>query len=166
MKGDAFPQGRCLPMELRLNDHSSRRAALQVQSGLNLSLTLKNPSQMRSLLAAIARLEPVVRDALESLHYVHFARFLPTRDGSQLFVITSYDGDLKTYIMDFVAVLGDVFTIILEYMRDAPRLPVKDYPGEFWAYVQKNNALHVPLWSAYPDMTVIEILEAQKQVRL
>jgi deferrochelatase/peroxidase EfeB len=129
----------------------------QVQTGLNLFLDLKNPTQMLALLETIKKMQPSVRAALERLHYVHFARFLPTRDGSTLIVITEFDGELKPYIMDFVAVLGDVFTAILEFVKDAPRLPVNKYPQDFWEFVQKNNVSQVQPWSAYRHSTVLDI---------
>jgi hypothetical protein len=95
----------------------------QVQSGLNLFLHLKSPAQMPALLAAIAAHQDDVNAAHEGLHYVHFARFLPSLDGSTLMVITVFDGPartkddpastrvdpavfgfaMKNYIMDFVA---------------------------------------------------------------
>jgi hypothetical protein len=37
--------------------------------------------------------QPKVFTALANLNYVHFARFLPSSDGSTLWVITIYDGD-------------------------------------------------------------------------
>ena len=129
----------------------------QVVTGLNLFLRLKSPAQMPALLQTIASQKPAVDSALSGLHYVHFARFLPTPDGSTLLVITVFDGDLKSYIMDFVAVLGDVFTAILEFVQDAPRLPVQKYPQDFWQFIQKNNLAQAQPWSAYPQMTVIDI---------
>jgi hypothetical protein len=129
----------------------------QVQNALNLFLPLKNPSQMPALLASISAVQPLVDEALSSLHYVHFARFLPSPDGSLLWVITSYDGGLPSYIMDFVAVLGDVFTEILQFVRGAPPLPVKDYPREFVEFVVKSN-VPVGEWSAYPQLTVIDVI--------
>lgn len=144
-----------------------RRAALppaapaldqQVQTGLNLFLRLKSPTQMPALLATITAQKAAVDAALQGLHYVHFARFLPTPDGSTLLVITEFDGDLKSYIMDFVAVLGDVFTAILEFVQDAPRLPVQQYPRDFWTFIEKNNLAQAQPWSAYQHATVIDIL--------
>ena len=149
----------------------------QVQSGLNLFLRLKSPAQMPALLAAIKANTDVIHKALESLHYVHFARFLPSLDGAYLMVITVFDGPartqddpadeavdpavfefaMKSYIMDFVAVLAPQFTVILEFMQDAPRLPVEKYPDDFWNFIQQNNIAQVQPWSAYPDMTVIDI---------
>ena len=83
-------------------------------------------------------------------------------------VITVFDGDpkqyldsLDSYLMDFVATIGDEFTAMLMFVQDAPRLPVKQYPQDFLSFVRGNiNVLAQP-WSAYPDMTVIDIQNAQ-----
>lgn len=134
----------------------------QVQNALNLFLPLKNPAQMPALLAILQAASPDVNRALASLHYVHFARFLPSPDGSTLMVITTYDGGLGSYVMDFVAVLGDVFTEILQFVRDAPRLPVQKYAREFADFVVAHNLAQVKVWSAYPDTTVIDILHGAR----
>ena len=138
-------------------DRGEQSLEEQVQSALNLFLTLKNPAQMPALLAILDQVKPKVQAALGGLHYVHFARFLPTRDGSTLLVITEYDGDLDAYLMDFVAVLGDEFNAILEFVQDAPRLPVQQYPRDFCDFVTRNNLAQVKAWSAYPEKTVIDI---------
>lgn len=134
----------------------------QVQHGLNLFLPLKNPRQMPALLALLQANAPGVHEALASLHYVHFARFLPSPDGSVLMVITSYDGGLESYIMDFVAVLGDAFTQILQFIAGAPPLPVQRYSREFTQFIMQHNMGQVGVWSAYPDTTVIDILTAAR----
>jgi deferrochelatase/peroxidase EfeB len=133
------------------------QAAGQVQTGLNLVLPLKNPAQMQALIDIINEKATPTHAALLGLHYVHFARFLPTLDGSSIIIITVFDGDLKSYIMDFVAVLGDIFTAILEFVEGAPRLPVQKYPQDFWNFIQQHNVEKVQPWSAYPQMTVIDI---------
>ena len=130
----------------------------QVQNALNLALKLKNRAQMPALLSAIDANKDNVHLALSSLHYVHFARFLPTPDFSTLQVVTSYDGDLQSYLMDFVNVLGPVFNAILDFIEDAPRLPVEKYPNEFIDFVNRNDMPSGGVWSAYPEMTVIEII--------
>ena len=136
----------------------------QVQHGLNVILPLKDPTQMPALLALLASCADDVNQALVSLHYVHFARFLPSPDGSVLMVITTYDGNLESYIMDFVGVLGDVFTQILQYIADAPRLPVQRHAREFTQFIVDHNVGPVPLFSAYPDVTVIDILRSARQL--
>jgi hypothetical protein len=131
----------------------------QVQNALNLWLPLKNRAQMPALIAVLNAEKDKVHDALAGLEYVHFARFMPAPDGSILWVITEYDGGLHSYVMDFVAVLGDIFTAILQFVEGAPRLPVNSYPRDFVDFIDKHN-LAVEAWSAYPEMTVIDILQA------
>jgi hypothetical protein len=131
----------------------------QVQHGLNLFLPLKSPGQMRALLETIAAVKKDAIDpALERLHYVHFARFVPAPDSSALWVITTFDGPLEPYIMDFVEALGDVFTQALQFILGAPPLPVKQYAREFVEFVVAHNiTAGGDVWSAYRDMTVIDI---------
>jgi hypothetical protein len=143
---------------------SDSRLEPQVSNGLNLYLPLKSPAQMRALLALLASAQKEVDAALTSLHYVHFARFLPSPDGSALWVITEYDGALESYVMDFVAVLGDVFTNILQFVRGAPRLPVQKHAREFTEYVVAQNIQLPRPWSAYPDLTVIDILRTGRRL--
>jgi hypothetical protein len=135
----------------------------QVQNALNLYLPLKNPTQMRGLLAMLEEAKPTINDALTSLHYVHFARFLPMPDGSALWVITEYDGGLTNYVMDFVAVLGSAFNAILQFVQGAPPLPVERHAREFVAFVRNQN-IPAPAWSAYPSVTVIDILRTARSL--
>lgn len=136
----------------------------QVQNALNLALPLKDRAQMPALLETISSVKTAIDTALLSLHYVHFARFLPTPDFGTLQVVTSYDGDLDSYLMDFVVVLGDEFNAILAFVEGAPPLPVQAYPREFVAFVKANN-IPAPVWTAYPHVTVIDILAAPNSVR-
>lgn len=130
----------------------------QVQNALNLWLPLKSPAQMPALRAILGeeKMKAKIFGALASLDYVHFARFMPAPDGSMLWVITEYDGELESYVMDFVAVLGDVFTELLQFVQGAPRLPVNKYPRDFVAFIEAHD-LPVKAWSAYRDLTVIDI---------
>ncbi|MGO8905283.1 MAG: hypothetical protein ACLQMH_06615 [Solirubrobacteraceae bacterium] len=136
----------------------------QVQHPLNLFLPLKNPRQMPALLGLLQSAAGDVHEALASLHYVHFARFLPSPDGSVLMVITEYDGGLESYIMDFVGVLGEQFTQILQYIAGAPPLPVKRYAREFTQFILDHNVGQTGVWSAYPNVTVIDILHGAQRL--
>jgi hypothetical protein len=131
----------------------------QVPNGLNLYLPLKSPAQMPALGEAIKALKKRrIFPALASLDNVHFARFLPEPDGSALWVITTYDGPLEPYVMDFVGVIGDVFTELLQFIYEAPPLPVHEYPREFVAFVASHDIQQGGnVWSAYPETTVIDI---------
>ena len=77
-------------------------------------------------------------------------------------MITAYDGGLESYIMDFVAVLGDQFTEILQFIAGAPPLPVQKYATEFTQFIMSHNLSQVGVWSAYPEITVIDILRGAR----
>jgi hypothetical protein len=130
----------------------------QVQTPLNLVMPLKNPTQMPALGALLQAAADKVHDVLARLHYVHFARFLPMPDDSAILVITTYDGELESYLMDFVALLSDEFTEILQYIKAAPPLPVNRYPREFCDFVAAHDVTAAHEWSAYPDVSVIDVL--------
>ena len=145
-----------------------------VHAGLNLHLKLKNPMQMGALVAVTQARQEDIDKALRNLHYVHFARFLPAADYSALWVITVFDGafdmesdpdayvdSMRAYITDFAATMGDIFTAILEFVEDAPRLPVQDYLTEFVDFVIANDTKQVNPWSAYPQRTVIDIQKSR-----
>jgi cytochrome P450 len=144
--------------------------------GLNLHLQLANPLAMPALLRDLDGLRDKTHDALQALHFVHFARFLPLRDHSALLVVTEFDGPLEAYVLDFVIAIGDVFDAILKYVQDAPPLPVREYPAEFLAFVRKFNAVFMapgvaypgeyPLYSAYAGKTVIEIAGPREEGQL
>jgi len=139
-------------------DGYSNTLAPQVQNALNLNLPLKSRAQMPALLATIKHLQPKFTAAVLGLRSLHFARFLPTADLANLQVITVFDGDVESYLMDFIGTLGDEFNALLVYMKDPPRLPVQDYPDEFATWVTTHNLQQVSVISAYPPLTVLDIL--------
>ena len=150
----------------------SPRTAEQVSFGLNLSLRLRNPLRMPQLLYQISRQLPEVNEALRELHFVHFARFLPTRGGSSLQVITEFDGPFDHYVLDFAISIDEVFDLILSYVAKPPPLPIRENPDEFLAFVRRNNRVRIcgiplpgrfnyPVFSAYPERSVIDIVGAR-----
>lgn len=141
-------------------DGSSTGIAPQVQNALNLNLPLKSPAQMPDLIATIAHLQPRFTAAVLGLRSLHFARFLPTVDYANLLVITAFDGDVESYLMDFIGTLGDEFNALLRFMKDPPRLPVQEYPVEFAKWVNDHNTSQVSVISAYPPLSVLDILYA------
>ena len=134
-------------------------------SGLNLFLELADPARLPELLQAIGRRRPEINAALESLHYVHYARFLPAPrlHPTHLIVVTEFDGHPESYILDFAAVLGDAFTEILGFVRNPPPLPVVRHPYAFLDFVKKHN-MEINPWSAHGDSTVIELQGARRSL--
>ena len=151
----------------------------QVSHGLNLALVLEDPEKMPLLLWDIVVAGPKIKRAMDELSFIHFARFVPSWDGSALMVTTEFDGPLEPYVMDFVIALGDVFDTLLSYVnvhvQPLPKLPIREHPDDFWKFVQKWNrvpfgprkidseailfppSFDYPVYSAYPQKTVIDI---------
>ena len=60
--------------------------------------------------------------------------------------------------------IGDVFNALMRHVKDAPPLPVQANREAFLAYVKAHDKGAVqPFYSAYPDLTVGEILTLQHE---
>lgn len=174
-----------ITMTPRTNSSATPRSngeSAQVTSGLNLWLAMKEPQDPKEppkileLLARLSGQQDVIQEALNNLHYVHFARFLPSRDLQALQVITSFDGDFRAYVLDFVLAIAEQFDLILSYVKDWPPgeptdtpYLVKDHPAEFLQFITQRDLGRdadggggSPLFSAYPERTVIDIVGASR----
>lgn len=129
----------------------------QVQQPLNLSLPLKSPGQFPALAQVLVQNAEAFHQGVLGLRYVHFARFLPSADYSQLLVITAFDGDFESYLMDFIGVMAGLFNDVMVFIKDAPPLPVERYPNEFAAYVKAHHNAQAAVLSAYPHLSALEI---------
>lgn len=143
--------------------------------GLNLALKLADPSKLPLMLWDIVAAQPKIDLAIRELSFLHFARFVPSWDGSALMVITEFDGPLDDYVLDFVIVVGDVFDKLLSYVQSPPPLPVREHPSEFLLFVRQWNRVpygprrrdgrpsllprrfDFPIYEAYPDKAVLDI---------
>lgn len=148
----------------------------QVSHGLNLALKLQSPIRLPLMLWDIVVAQPKIRRAFQELDFLHFARFVPSWDGTAMMVTTEFDGPLEPYVMDFVLTLGEVFDTLLGYVDNHPPLSVREHPDEFWKYVLEWNRVpflprsvfndkgllplgfDYPVYSAYPDKTVTDIV--------
>ena len=70
--------------------------------------------------------ENPVNVALKASNIVHFGRFVFLSEGSQVAIITEFDGSFEDYTNEFVDLLGDVFNSLLALAIDPPPLPVRD----------------------------------------
>ena len=144
----------------------------QVSNPLTLVMNIKSKEdfiELQKLLTGISDQPPgtnPIDNALTKIGTVHFARFVFLSE-EQLAVITSYDGEFVQYIQAFSDALGDIFDALLSHMADAPRLPVQEHIKEFLEYIEANDRSRVngvlqPLYCAYPELTVVDILGAAK----
>jgi hypothetical protein len=141
-----------------------------VSNPLTLVMDIKSPQDFANLKGLIEELQAKpagqnpIGTALTKLSMVHFARFV-FLGGTQFAVITDYDGSFEDYIVAFVNAIGGVFDQLLEFMKDAPPLPVSSNIPAFMKYVQDHDLKCIPpFYSAYPDLKVLDILTMQKEL--
>ena len=148
---------------------SASTAPIPVATPLTLVMEAKSPQDLQALKALIAGMQGKppdqnpIRLALNRLRIVHYARFV-FLDDRHLAVITTFDGSFDDYIDAFVNTIGDVFNALMAHVKDAPPLPVQKFRKEFLAYVKAHDKGAVqPFYSAYPELTVGEILGLQHE---
>lgn len=153
----------------------SEKTEPPVIRGLNLALKLADPSKLPLMLWDVVAAQPKIDLAMRKLSFLHFARFVPSWDGTALMVITEFDGPLEDYVLDFAIVIGDVFDTLLGYVENPPPLPVREHPSDFLKFVRLWNRVpygprradgspsllpgrfDFPIYQAYPDKTVLDI---------
>ena len=127
-------------------------------------IPLKEPvrENAKKLKPVLENIDPRLFDRVGT---VHFARFLlieekiPGKTSDPRFAfISTYDGEFRPYVQDFVDCMGDVIDEISQYL-DVPDgiTPVKKHAkalGDLFLEVNQD----VPFWySAYPHLTVLQI---------
>lgn len=123
--------------------------------------------EVQQLLANPETKETIAR-AMSSIGTVHFARFVFLSE-LQLAVITTYDGDFDKYIQAFTDQLGGIFDALLVHMVHPEGLiPVSENLSLFKQYIRDNDRSFVngelqPQYSAYPNLTVFDILSCEQE---
>ena len=140
-----------------------------LQNPLTLVMRIKSEAdarQLRRLLGEVDALPPTqnpIVAALTKIATVHFARFTFLEGDTRLAVITSYDGNFDHYVNEFVNEIGDVFNAMLPHIEEAPPLPVQQHRSEFLQFVKERDLPSVSFFSAYPQLTVLDILSLAEQ---
>ena len=139
-------------------------SAKPAQNALNLIATIKSPEDQKLLQAMLEQSGGLNSEILTAVGTVHFARFVFLCNNTQLALFTDYDGDLDTYVLDFIKVAHDLFNALLMHMADPPPLPVQAHPKEFLQWVRDHDAPCVAgyYYSAYPKLKVQDILSLEQ----
>ena len=135
-------------------------AARPVQNALNLIADIKSPNDQKMLQGMLEQSGGLNNQILSAVGTVHFARFVFLGSNAQIALFTDYDGDLDTYVLDFIKVAHDLFNALLMHVADPPPLPVEQHPQEFLQWVRAHDAPCVAsyYYSAYPTLKVQDIL--------
>ena len=128
------------------------------QTPLTCIMPIKSAADCQALVQLLKVAKPKVDEALDAISTVHFARFVFLQEGTQLAIITTYDGSFDKYIADFANYIGDVFDALFQHISDPPPLPVKKNTAEFIAWVAKHDVPHSGFYSAYPASTVVQLV--------
>jgi hypothetical protein len=136
-------------------------AQIPVQRPLTLILPIKSPDDFQKLAAFLkaAQGDPSgpLRRVLDGIGTVHFARFVFLENNTKLAVITTYDGDLETYLHAFADQLEKEFNTILGHIESAPT-NVRTHRREFIEFIMEHDVPAIePFYSAYPHLTVKQI---------
>jgi hypothetical protein len=139
------------------------------QNPLTLVMTLKSPedaAQLEAFLVEKAALpddQNPIRIALNAIGTVHFARFTFLENKTKFAIITEYDGKFEKYLQDFAAKIGPVFDKVFSHMVGGPPAPVSQNVEAFMDYVRANDLGAVSFYSAYPDLTVLDIKQLAEE---
>jgi len=135
-----------------------------MQNTLTSVVTIKSPEDYDAISQLLSNFASNINNALDTIKTVHFARIVFLDNNTKLALITEFDGDFVTYVQDFANSLGQVFDALFAHIADAPPLPVEDPQNTqaFIEFMQKNNVAPSFFYSAYPDLTVVNILDLQK----
>ncbi len=112
-----------------------------MQNTLTLVLTVKSPDDYQALTQLLGSVKDQMDKAFQTLNIVHFARVVFLDDNTKVAVITEFDGDFPSYVQDFAEALGPVFDAL---------------------FARKYNVAVPYFYSAFPDLTVVNIMDLQK----
>lgn len=146
-------------------EYSRERAC--VQNPLSVIMPIKAPlaENANKLRLTIAAAAPRIEFKLDEAAHVHFAWFLLLEGDSKLGLFTTFDGPFDEYLKHFARKVGPLFDKLLEYLDDAPPLPVEDNIEAFVARMRKYNATPVGnyFYSAYPRADAAAVRQALKR---
>lgn len=109
-----------------------------------------------------ARLSPP--GELAGLRTIHFARWVLFDNDRRLLFLSNYDGTWENYIGDFVNHLSDGLNAIWHNTVDFPETGPPDLAA-FHEHIRTHQIRSLVFYSAYPDQTVINILNNRTVVR-
>ena len=142
----------------RARVESAGRAGLRQGKISELTLLAPFAPGGAARLRALLELRDGSFDDTDKVGTVHDMRFVYLDNDTKLLFCTAYDGDFDPYIDDFASIITDQMDVIFSACEGWPgiRSPeVKDW-------IVKNQITAAGWYSAYPDLTVRDILRLQR----
>ncbi|MBC8117005.1 MAG: hypothetical protein H7062_21630 [Candidatus Saccharimonas sp.] len=135
------------------------------QNPLNLFIPIREPvrEHYKALVHIVAELKA---DSMNLVGTVHFASFVfmneVTNDGepyfTHLFFNTAFDGDIQTYVQQFVSKLADEFDAMLVHVAVPDGvIPVRKNAHAFQKYLESVNLPTAQWYGNYPGVSAVQI---------
>jgi hypothetical protein len=138
--------------------HNGFTAGGYVKPGLVRQLVLRT---VLPLIGAGTR-HVFTRDSLAGVRSIHFARWIPLDGGRRVVFCSNYDGSLESYNNDFIDLVAWGLNLVFSNGFGYPRTDWLLFGGarreqEFKDYLRRHQ-MPTPAWySAYPDLTAVQI---------
>ena len=115
-----------------------------LQRPMNLVMPLRRPSIVArsELTRVLVQGTDQILAGLNNVGTIHFARFDVVSGNLCMFSI--YDGDLPSYVRDFIATIGPAFDAIMGWVKDPPPVPVGAHVEEFIEWIEAHDAFQLP----------------------
>ncbi|MGH3922212.1 MAG: hypothetical protein ACRDTT_04965 [Pseudonocardiaceae bacterium] len=120
------------------------------------------PGHLEPLRQTLAALGDPDRDSpIRAISTIHFARWVIIDDGERLLFTSNFDGSWDSYIDEFIDKASSGLDAIWSHCVDFPEGGSKDREA-FKAYVRMYEYKAELFYCAYDDLTVRDILKAQR----
>ncbi|MGH8932634.1 MAG: hypothetical protein ACRDZO_18915 [Egibacteraceae bacterium] len=120
------------------------------------------PGHLEPLQQTLAALgAPDRTSPISAISTIHFARWVIIDNGERLLFTSNFDGTWDAYIDEFIDKASDGLDLIWSHCVEYPEGGSKDREA-FKAYVRKYEYKANLFYCAYDDLTVSEILKAQR----
>ena len=99
--------------------------------------------------------------SLDKMATLHDLRFVLFDNDTRVLFASTYDGGFEQYIKDFATLVPDLI--------DNEFQECEGYPGvrspEIWEYIARYQNEAIVFYSAYPDVTVRQVLKGQRVLK-
>jgi hypothetical protein len=127
------------------------------QNHFTLTFPLKTPEDAKALAEQLPPLMPGLFSALDTIGTIYSSRFT-ILDEKTLIFIGDFDGEFGQLIGELGKQAGSVFDAIFLHVENPPSTPVADHVDAFAEWTAEHLLRAATLFSAYPDVTVKEIM--------
>ena len=127
-------------------------------------VTVVDPEHVEHVRAVLAAIDSYARrlsppGSLIGVSTIHFVRWLLIDDGRRLMMVSDYDGSWENYIDEFAEMILSGLDAIWDTSYGYPPDGARDLPA-FKRFLRNHQVPSELFFSAYPDATVLNVVEA------